>query len=154
MKICFSRKIASNSHAIDISIYSDICHIAYGIVSRHDKIGISHDRRKRDCPQKSPMPIHRPTKQNDSVANLAQRLLQAGCIMSSCTNPSQHPAIIANRPGSSITLHASGIRSTMRHASDTGNASPYKDNATPDAGIAHHWQGYAVTSLLCDTGTL
>jgi hypothetical protein len=43
-----------------------------------------------------------------------------------------------------ITSDKSGRRyprvSSLNNDSDTGNASPYKDNATPDAGNAHHWQ--------------
>jgi hypothetical protein len=37
----YGKNIISRSCAIDISLNSDICHIAYGIVSRHDEIGIS-----------------------------------------------------------------------------------------------------------------
>jgi hypothetical protein len=69
----YGKNIISNSYAIDISLCIDTCHIAYGIVSRHDEIGISHDHRKCDSPQKSPMSLPSHVNQSESLAILAQR---------------------------------------------------------------------------------
>ena len=50
----YGKNIISIFHAIDISLNSDTCHIAYGIVSRHDEITLLAIASNSDCLPFSP----------------------------------------------------------------------------------------------------
>jgi len=77
--------IASNSHSTVCNsriIIPDILFMTKlsGIFC-HDEIALSLIRQKCDCTQNPPMSLSRSFHSTQSNANLAQRLLQAGCII-------------------------------------------------------------------------
>ena len=120
------RIFASKSHStvcISWIIIPDILFmtIMSGIF-RHDEIPFPAITRKCDWPQNPAMSSPSPANQTQSYANLAQRLLQVGCIISSsflrlitsdndtasimesmCVSTSS--AIIGNRLGSSLIIY-------------------------------------------------
>jgi len=77
MKICLL-DILSVYHYIAIQRYLPYC-VWHSFP--HDEIDISVIARNSDCPQNPAMPLPRPIETNASSANLAQRLLQAACII-------------------------------------------------------------------------
>ena len=77
-------------HSITISLYNDItierCIQKAGMMRENAKAKITLHSilSKCDSLQKSPMPIHYSFHSTQSCANLAPRLLQAGCIILYC----------------------------------------------------------------------
>jgi len=91
-------------------------------------------RQKCDSPQNPAMPIYRPANKNTIAAILAQRLLQAACIMSW--------SFLRLITSDKTSIEYSSQFQSQQTTPIIGNASPYKDNATHDTGNAHHWQGW------------